>query len=156
MYFSGRCFSLWMKLIMYSHMGERWMRYTKRPFSSLAYSVCGEPRGGRHSAGPLPAPRHPPQALRAPPSRSRAPTHLHLLHHLLAEGAHLGGDADGHALGRAVLGADPVEGSRALLDGAVEVRLEEERGVRGRPRGGVRGAGRAAHLGVGGVSSPRT
>lgn len=39
MYFSGRCFSLWMKLIMYSHMGERWMRYTKRPFSNLAYSV---------------------------------------------------------------------------------------------------------------------
>lgn len=26
MYFSGRCFSLWMKLIMYSHSGERWMR----------------------------------------------------------------------------------------------------------------------------------
>lgn len=41
MYFSGRCFSLWMKLIMYSHMGERWMRYTKRPFSRRAYSVCG-------------------------------------------------------------------------------------------------------------------
>lgn len=56
MYFSGRCFSLWMKLIMYSHMGERWMRYTKRPFSSLAYSVCGRPRGGRHPACLLPAP----------------------------------------------------------------------------------------------------
>lgn len=26
MYFSGKCLSLWMKLIMYSHMGERWMR----------------------------------------------------------------------------------------------------------------------------------
>jgi len=26
MYFSGRCFSLWMKLIMYSQSGERWMR----------------------------------------------------------------------------------------------------------------------------------
>lgn len=38
-YFSGRCFSLWIKLIIYSHMGERWMRYTKRPFSNLAYSV---------------------------------------------------------------------------------------------------------------------
>ena len=35
MYFSGRCFSLWMKLIMYSHIGERWMRYTYRPFSNL-------------------------------------------------------------------------------------------------------------------------
>lgn len=40
MYFSGRCFSLWMKLIMYSHMGDRWIRYTNRPFSILAYSVC--------------------------------------------------------------------------------------------------------------------
>lgn len=53
-----------------------------------------------------------------------APTHLHLLHHLLAKGAHLGGDADGHAIGRAILGADPVEGSWALLDGAVEVGLD--------------------------------
>lgn len=25
MYFSGKCLSLWMKLIMYSHMGERWI-----------------------------------------------------------------------------------------------------------------------------------
>lgn len=39
MYFSGRCFSLWMKLIMYSHMGERWILYTNRPFSKRAYSV---------------------------------------------------------------------------------------------------------------------
>lgn len=39
MYFSGRCLSLWMKLIMYSHMGLRWILYTKRPFSYLAYSV---------------------------------------------------------------------------------------------------------------------
>lgn len=46
MYFSGRCSSLWMKLIMYSHMGERWMRYTKRPFSSRAYSVWGSEVGG--------------------------------------------------------------------------------------------------------------
>jgi len=38
-YFSGRCFSLWMKLIMYSHMGDRLIRYTKRPFSNRAYSV---------------------------------------------------------------------------------------------------------------------
>ena len=40
MYFSGRCFSLWMKLIMYSHIGDRWILYTNRPFSNLAYSVC--------------------------------------------------------------------------------------------------------------------
>lgn len=25
MYFSGKCLSLWIKLIMYSHMGERWI-----------------------------------------------------------------------------------------------------------------------------------
>lgn len=28
MYFSGRCLSLWIKLIMYSHNGERWIRNT--------------------------------------------------------------------------------------------------------------------------------
>lgn len=38
-YFSGKCLSLWMKLIIYSHMGDRWMRYTNRPFSKRAYSV---------------------------------------------------------------------------------------------------------------------
>lgn len=27
MYFSGKCFSLWIKLIMYSQRGDRWMRY---------------------------------------------------------------------------------------------------------------------------------
>ena len=39
MYFSGRCLSLWMKLIMYSHMGERWILYTHFPPSMRAYSV---------------------------------------------------------------------------------------------------------------------
>ena len=39
MYFSGRCLSLWMKLIMYSHMGERWIRYRYLPPSIRAYSV---------------------------------------------------------------------------------------------------------------------
>lgn len=39
-YFSGKCLSLWMKLIIYSHIGERFIRYTNRPFSNLAYSVC--------------------------------------------------------------------------------------------------------------------
>lgn len=39
MYFSGRCFSLCMKLIMYSHMGDRCILYTNRPFSSRGYSV---------------------------------------------------------------------------------------------------------------------
>ncbi len=40
MYFSGRCLSLWMKLIIYSHMGERWIRYKHFPPSTRAYSVC--------------------------------------------------------------------------------------------------------------------
>lgn len=39
MYFSGRCFNLCMKLIIYSHIGLLWMRYTNLPFSYLAYSV---------------------------------------------------------------------------------------------------------------------
>lgn len=39
MYFSGRCLSLWIKLIMYSHIGERWMRNTYFPPSICAYSV---------------------------------------------------------------------------------------------------------------------
>lgn len=29
-----------MKFIIYSHIGERFIRYTNRPFSNLAYSVC--------------------------------------------------------------------------------------------------------------------
>ena len=64
MYFSGRCFSLWMKLIMYSHMGERWMRYTKRPFSSLAYSVCRGDQGITQPACSRPPPSHQPPTPR--------------------------------------------------------------------------------------------
>lgn len=44
MYFSGRCFSLWMKLIIYSHIGDRWIRYTHLPFSIRANSVCRKTR----------------------------------------------------------------------------------------------------------------
>ena len=32
MYFSGRCFNLWIKLIIYSHIGERWILYTYLKF----------------------------------------------------------------------------------------------------------------------------
>ena len=39
MYFSGKHLSLWTKLIMYSHMGDRRMQYKKRPFSKRGYSV---------------------------------------------------------------------------------------------------------------------
>lgn len=39
MYFSGRCFSLWMKLIIYSHIGDRFILYTYRPFSYRGNSV---------------------------------------------------------------------------------------------------------------------
>ncbi len=35
MYFSGRCFSLRMKLIMYSHIGDRCSLYRNRPPSNL-------------------------------------------------------------------------------------------------------------------------
>ena len=39
MYFSGKCFSLCIKLIIYSHMGDLCKRYTNLPFSNRAYSV---------------------------------------------------------------------------------------------------------------------
>lgn len=39
MYFSGRCLSLCIKLIIYSHIGLLWILYTNRPFSYRAYSV---------------------------------------------------------------------------------------------------------------------
>lgn len=91
MYFSGRCLSLWIKLIMYSHMGERWMRYTKRPFSSLAYSVCGSRRGWaggrRQLACPLPAahphPSHVPRC--GPPLTSTFSTTCLPKEHTLVE-----------------------------------------------------------------------
>ena len=40
MYFSGSCLSLCIKLIIYSHIGDLCILYTKRPFSKCAYSVC--------------------------------------------------------------------------------------------------------------------
>lgn len=57
-------------------------------------------------------------------------THLHLLHDLLAEGAHLGGDCDGHVLCTAVLAADTIEGPWPVLDRAVQIRLERGEGER--------------------------
>ena len=51
-------------------------------------------------------------------------TYLHFLHHLLAEGADLGGDGDGHVLSAAVLAADAVERPGPVLHPtAVQVRL---------------------------------
>lgn len=115
--------------------------------------------------------------LTSPPPPPRPSTHLYLLYHLLAEGAHLGGDADGHAVGGTVLRADPVEGTRAFLDCAVEVSLGEgteccrglaatcfphlPRGLEVPPRGPLvgangQGAGQAAHLGLEEEASPRT
>ena len=52
-------------------------------------------------------------------------THLHLLHHLLAEGAHLSGAGDGHVLRVLVLACHPVEGAGVVLDVAVQVRLRK-------------------------------
>ena len=38
-YFSGRCFNLCIKLIMYSHIGDRAILYKNLPFCKVAYSV---------------------------------------------------------------------------------------------------------------------
>ena len=60
----------------------------------------------------------------------RKPTHsepyLDFLHHLLAEGAHLGGDADGDVVSAAVLAAHAVEHCRALVPIRTKVRLGVE------------------------------
>lgn len=50
--------------------------------------------------------------------------HLHLLDHLLAEGADLGGAGDGHVLRALVLAGDAVEGSGVVLHVMIQVRLE--------------------------------
>ena len=51
-------------------------------------------------------------------------SHLHLLHDLLPEGAHLGGAGDGHVLGALVLAGDAVECRGVLLHVVAQVRLE--------------------------------
>ena len=68
-----------------------------------------------------------------PGGRAAVRAHLHLLHHLLAKGADLGGAGDGHVLGTLVLAGHPVEGAALILDVGVEVCLE---GDKGRPRRG--------------------
>lgn len=57
--------------------------------------------------------------------------YLHFLHHLLAEGAHLGGAGDDHVLGALVLAGHPVEGAALILHVGVEVCLEEDKGKGG-------------------------
>lgn len=52
-------------------------------------------------------------------------THLHFLHHLLAEGADLGGAGDAHVLRALVLAGDAVEGRRVLRRAVIQVRLSE-------------------------------
>jgi hypothetical protein len=52
MYFSGRCFSFRMKLIMYSHIGDRCSLYRNRPPSNLQkwgtmYDLAGWGRKGK-------------------------------------------------------------------------------------------------------------
>lgn len=68
-----------------------------------------------------------------PGGRAAACAHLQFLHHLLAEGADLGGAGDGHVLRTLVLAGHPIEGAALILDVGVEVCLE---GDKGRPRRG--------------------
>lgn len=63
--------------------------------------------------------------------------YLHFLHHLLAEGADLGGAGDDHVLGALVLAGDAIEGAALVLNVGVEVCLE---GDKGKARRGFRGA----------------
>lgn len=58
-------------------------------------------------------------------------SYLHLLYHLLAERADLGGAGDYHVLRTLVLAGDPIEGAAFILNVGVEVCLE---GDMGRPR----------------------
>lgn len=117
MYFSGRCLSLWMKLIIYSHMGERWMRYKHFPPSTRANSVCKSKQAFFKREA---------LALFSHFSGVGDHTHLHFFHHLLPEGAHFGWDGDGHVLWAAVLTADSVEGARSILDATViQIRLRK-------------------------------
>ena len=53
----------------------------------------------------------------------RSYSYLHLLHHLLAKGAHLGGAGDGHVLGALVLARHAVERPGVILHVAVQVCL---------------------------------
>lgn len=122
MYFSGRCLSLWMKLIIYSHMGERWIRYKHFPPSTLGYSVCNLKKKNLvvkiictfwcwRKEWIVWAER----------------AHLHFLHHLFAEWADFGWDGDGHVLSAAVLTADTVERARPVLNATViQIRLRNE------------------------------
>ena len=62
------------------------------------------------------------------PSLSPGVLGLHLLHHLLAEAADLGGAGDSHVLGRLVLAGDTVErAARLLVDRADSERESDTR-----------------------------
>lgn len=73
--------------------------------------------------------RSSPTGHRTPPggggtwTKAPAGTHLHFLHHLLAEGADLGGAGDGHVLRALVLAAHAVEARRLLRRVVVQIRL---------------------------------
>ena len=121
-YFSGRCLSLWMKLIIYSHMGERWMRNMYFPPSKCAYSVW---RGG---------------IITCITNRmftdivyrkyflwvqlAASFSHLNLLHHLFAKWADLCRDTYSDILGSTVLAAHSVECTRTLFNVTAQVRLK--------------------------------
>lgn len=122
MYFSGKCLSLWIKLIMYSHMGERWILYTYFPPSRRAYSVY---KTHTHSPGRC--------LLAKVVSRTWFfkwakckfhSSYLYFFDNLLAKRADFGWNGDCHVLVAAVLAADAVERAGAVLHAAaVQIRL---------------------------------
>ena len=86
--------------------------------------------------------------------------YLYFLHHLLAEGAHLGGAGDDHVLGALVLAGHPVEGAALVFHVGVEVCLEGDKGegrvVTQRGLGGGHSPGRRARTQLRGRCSERT
>lgn len=127
MYFSGRCFSLWMKLIIYSHMGDRWIRYTHLPFSIRANSVCRKTCRDlvKLSMLNLRTPTQNGLSVRSP-QRNHG-THLHLFNNLFSKGAHFSGDCDGHVFSTAILTAYTIKSTRTILYSAVQIRLEQSK-----------------------------
>lgn len=130
MYFSGRCLSLWMKLIIYSHMGERWMRNTYFPPSICAYSVwigkIQTPTSQLHHVilGWLFLEKKQQQKNKQTRGGGGSSSHLNFLYHLFAKGADLCRDTDGDVFCSTVLAANTIEHTWTLLNVAAQIRLK--------------------------------